>query len=248
MVVDAIRAYFEAASGLTELTRRRAVAAAKVLLREGDGRAPGRRDEDGGEPAEEGAAQRSRVGPSIQALAAELVETSEANRAALAEVVAAEVRRSLERLDVVSRTEYERVVRRVAELERRVAAQAEAQRALRLEERRLPTRGGEEPSPGGPDVSGAAAAEEAQTPPEGGPGPAASANGRETEKPAPAASEPPERDPEGQEGAQRSAAKSGSGRSAKGKSKQSSRSRSAKGGGKRAAKAPDAGGQESGAV
>lgn len=38
MVVELVRAYLEAASGLTELTRKHAVAVAKILIREGEER------------------------------------------------------------------------------------------------------------------------------------------------------------------------------------------------------------------
>lgn len=114
MVVDAVRTYLDAASGLTELSRKEAVAAAKVLLRAGGPVAPASEPEPGGTPP--------RVGPSIQALAGELLETSRANREALAELVRAEVEHRLERMDVVPRSEHERLVRRVVELERRLAA------------------------------------------------------------------------------------------------------------------------------
>ncbi|MBV2365693.1 membrane fusogenic activity family protein [Streptomonospora nanhaiensis] len=134
MVVDAVRAYLEAVNGLTELTRKRAVAAAKVLLRAGEDRpaAPAPRltavgggpataaPAGEGEPAANGFA---RSGATIQSLAAELIETSQANREALNSLIAAEVERVLERRELVSRAEYDRLGRRVAELERRLAAQ-----------------------------------------------------------------------------------------------------------------------------
>ncbi len=126
MVVDAVRSYFDAVSGLTELTRKRAVTAAKTLLKVGDDRtvstaSPPDRASPAGE--DEGDPRTSRVGHDIQSLAAELIETNQANRAALASMVEAEVNRVLERHDLVRRDEYERVVRRVAELERRLATQ-----------------------------------------------------------------------------------------------------------------------------
>ena len=76
MVVEVVRAYLEAASGLTELTRKHAVAVAKILIRESEERpgAPTRSSElpknesEGGEAA----LLSARVGPSIQALATEL--------------------------------------------------------------------------------------------------------------------------------------------------------------------------------
>ncbi|MEV2277104.1 membrane fusogenic activity family protein [Nocardiopsis sp. NPDC049922] len=117
MVVDAVRTYLDAASGLTELSRKEAVAAAKALLRANGAAAP---------EQPRGAALPPRVGQDIQALAGELIETSQANRAAIAALVRSEVGRQLERMDVVPRGEYDRLARRVAELERRLAARGPA--------------------------------------------------------------------------------------------------------------------------
>ncbi|QUX30866.1 membrane fusogenic activity family protein [Nocardiopsis akebiae] len=121
MVVDAVRTYLDAASGLTELSRKQAVAAAKALLRANGPAAPA---------AAEGESLPPRVGQSIQNLAGELIETSQANRAAIAELVRSEVGRQLERMDVVPRADHERLVRRVAELERRLAARHAVERVL----------------------------------------------------------------------------------------------------------------------
>ena len=122
MVVDAVRTYLDAANGLTELSRKQAVAAAKSLLRADGSVTPAAAGDADGPPP--------RVGQNIQALAGELIETSQANRAAITDLVRAEVGRALERMDVVPRTEYERVVRRVAELERRMAARHAVERVL----------------------------------------------------------------------------------------------------------------------
>ncbi|CAL9340316.1 membrane fusogenic activity family protein [Nocardiopsis dassonvillei] len=121
MVVDAVRTYLDAASGLTELSRKQAVAAAKALLRANGPAAP---------VAAEGESLPPRVGQSIQNLAGELIETSQANRAAIADLVRSEVGRQLERMDVVPRADHERLVRRVAELERRLAARHAVERVL----------------------------------------------------------------------------------------------------------------------
>jgi len=120
MVVDAVRTYLDAANGLTELSRKQAVAAAKTLLR-ANGATPSAVP-DGETPP--------RVGQSIQTLAGELIETSQANRAAVAELVRSEVRSALEQMDMVPRAEHERMVRRVAELERRMAARHAVERVL----------------------------------------------------------------------------------------------------------------------
>ncbi|MFJ9557647.1 membrane fusogenic activity family protein [Nocardiopsis sp. NPDC101807] len=124
MVVDAVRTYLDAANGLTELSRKQAVAAAKTLLRANGAGGPALPG------AGEGDTPPPRVGQSIQALAGELIETSQANRSAIADLVRAEVGRQLERMDVVPRGEHERLVRRVAELERRLAARHAVERAL----------------------------------------------------------------------------------------------------------------------
>lgn len=124
MVVDAVRTYLDAANGLTELSRRDAVAAARALLRS-DGRTVGA-------TAAEGEAA-PRVGQNIQALAGELIETSQANRTAIADLVREEVGRQLECMDVVPRDEHERLARRVAELERRLAARRAVERVLEVD-------------------------------------------------------------------------------------------------------------------
>ncbi|WP_156003755.1 membrane fusogenic activity family protein [Streptomonospora sp. PA3] len=130
MVVDAVRAYFEAVNGLTELTRKRAVAAAKVILKSGDERWAAAAS------AGESAEGAPRAGSPIQTLAGELIETSQANREALNSLVSSEVERALERLELVSRADYDRLARRVAELERRLAAQRAVPRSVpgRVEE------------------------------------------------------------------------------------------------------------------
>lgn len=122
MVVDAVRTYLDAANGLTELSRKQAVAAAKTLLRANGAAALAPAVADGEAPP--------RVGQSIQTLAGELIETSQANRAAVADLVRDEVRYALEQMDMVPRAEYERMVRRVAELERRMAARHAVERVL----------------------------------------------------------------------------------------------------------------------
>lgn len=122
MVVDAVRTYLDAANGLTELSRKEAVAAAKALLRAGGANGVSAPSVDGAQ------GPPPRVGQNIQALAGELIETSQANRTAIAELVRAEVGRALEQLDVVPRAEHDRVVRRVAELERRLGARYTVER------------------------------------------------------------------------------------------------------------------------
>lgn len=127
MVVDAVRAYVDAASGLTELTRKRAVAAARTLLKERESHDAGGPDTT--VPEGERPPLSSGVGQSIQTLANDLLETSKANRHALLRVVEAEVDRALSRADLVRRSDYDRLARRVAELERRMATPRSHQRS-----------------------------------------------------------------------------------------------------------------------
>ncbi|MFV2197275.1 membrane fusogenic activity family protein [Nocardiopsis sp. LOL_012] len=147
MVVDAVRTYLDAASGLTELSRKDAVTAAKALLRAEGTAAPAPTEHEAPPP---------RLGQSIQALAGELIETNRSNRSAIADLVRAEVGRQLERMDVVPRTEHDRLVRRTAELERRLAARqglerpsAQAEGATASGVRPVPSDGGAAPLPAG---------------------------------------------------------------------------------------------------
>ncbi|KUP95261.1 hypothetical protein [Thermobifida cellulosilytica] len=173
MVVDVVRAYLEAASGLTELTRKRAVAAAKTLIRESDERAASPRASDtaGGTENGESPLPGVRVGPSIQALAAELIETSRNNRAALGRLIEEEVARVLDRLDVVPRDDYDRLARRVAELERRLASVTAAQRRRTTvdDAARTAAAAPEQPVPQADTGDRAEAADEADTPTAGVP-------------------------------------------------------------------------------
>ncbi|WP_028648330.1 hypothetical protein [Nocardiopsis sp. CNT312] len=147
MVVDAVRTYLDAASGLTELSRKDAVTAAKALLRAEGTAAPAPTEHEAPPP---------RLGQSIQALAGELIETNRSNRSAIADLVRVEVGRQLERMDVVPRTEHDRLVRRTAELERRLAARqgverpsAQAEGATASGARSVPSDGGAAPLPDG---------------------------------------------------------------------------------------------------
>jgi polyhydroxyalkanoate synthesis regulator phasin len=106
MVLDGLRAYIELASGLTEVTRQRATAAARALVAQGeagvDSVVPG--------------SMRAQVG----VLAEELLATSKANRDLLASLVRGEVERSVTRLGLVSAAELEAANRRAQKLDDRV--------------------------------------------------------------------------------------------------------------------------------
>lgn len=206
MVVDAVRTYFDAASGLTELSRKQAVAAAKTLLRAG-----GTAEAGPVEPGPDGV-RPPRVGQSIQALATELIETSQANRAAIADLVAAEVRRAVERLDVVPRSEYERLVRRVAELERRLATRYPV---VREPEPPVP------PVPAGAEAQ--AAADGADTPAESAPEPGAQA--RSAPEPSEERGPAPEEGGAREDAAEEAGPKRAAARTAKPKAKAATRAR-----------------------
>ncbi|TDQ47542.1 hypothetical protein [Actinorugispora endophytica] len=242
MVVDAVRTYLEAASGFTELTRKHAVAAAKTLLKESDERSGGaitRAADTAKSTVEnvESSVRGTRVGHSIQALATDLIETSRANRAAIGTLVEGEVERLLDRLDLVRRDEHDRLLRRVAELERRLASTAAAQRrrAAAGEGARTPAAASAEP------VRGAAAEAEQAPEPETAGSPVVEAEPAEAEQ-TPAAEPAPEsaaepapvvEEPRGQEPGSAPAARPAA-RAGKAKAN-GARSRSTKGQPKRAA-------------
>ena len=106
MVLEGLRGYIQLANGLTDVTRERARSAAKALLAQGEV----------GVGAVVPAPVRSQVG----ALTDDLLATSRANRDLLANLVRAEVERSVARLGLVSAQELSASSRRSRALERRV--------------------------------------------------------------------------------------------------------------------------------
>ncbi len=98
MVRDAVRGYWALASGLTEVTRQKATAAARALVGQGE-------------------ATAEQVG----AIAEDLISTSLSNRAALANVVRFEVDRARSAIGVVTSAELEALSRRVTALEAQLA-------------------------------------------------------------------------------------------------------------------------------
>jgi len=110
MAVDALRGYVALVSGLTEVSRQRAVAQAKVLLADGSL-----------DPVVEAGRQ---AGTQVQALADDIVSTGRANRDLLVGLVRAEVERAVGSLglagtDEVSalQAQVDRLTRRVTELD-----------------------------------------------------------------------------------------------------------------------------------
>jgi polyhydroxyalkanoate synthesis regulator phasin len=103
MVRDALSNYLTVASGLTEVTRQRARAAAKALVAQG------------GATVEQ-----------VGGLAEEVLQTSRANRTALVNLVRYEIENALGRLGVASAEEVAVLRQRVADLERELRDQREA--------------------------------------------------------------------------------------------------------------------------
>ena len=84
MVLDGLRGYLQLATGLTDVTRERALAAAKALAAQGE--------------ASVGVVVPESVRTQVSALADDLVATSKANRDLLVSLVRVEVERSVARL------------------------------------------------------------------------------------------------------------------------------------------------------
>lgn len=98
MVRDAVRGYWSLAFGLTELTRQKAMAAAKAMVAQGEATA----EQVGG-------------------LAEELLSASAANRAALTNLVRAEIERARSAVGLAGPDDLEALRARVHELEVTIA-------------------------------------------------------------------------------------------------------------------------------
>ena len=107
-MLDAMRGYLHAASGLTELTRKRAQELAQSLL------------------AASGSSSTGAVAAQVSSVAEELVNAAKSNRAAVREMVRGEVEVAVARLGLVPATELDRAHRKIATLEATVAELARA--------------------------------------------------------------------------------------------------------------------------
>ena len=103
MVIDGLRGYLQLASGLTDVTRERARAAARAVVAQG------------------GAVVPTSVQAQVSTLTEDLMATSKANRHLLVNLVRGEVERSVARMGLVSTKDMEAAERRAKGLERRVA-------------------------------------------------------------------------------------------------------------------------------
>ena len=108
MVLDALRAYLQLASGVTEESRQRAVAAARSVLAQ--------------TPSVDSGAT-GQLQQQVAALAEDLVVTSRANRELLLGLIRTEVERTLSRLGIASADEVDTLRRSVERLERLVREQ-----------------------------------------------------------------------------------------------------------------------------
>lgn len=108
MVLDALRGYLQLANGLTDVTRQRALAAARALMEQGE-------DAVGG-------AVGGSVGKQVQSMAEELMATSRNNRDLLVGLIRTEVDRAVSRVGLVSADELAAMARKVERLERQLDA------------------------------------------------------------------------------------------------------------------------------
>jgi len=114
MVIDGVKAYVQLASGLTDVTRERALAAARTLVAQGE--------------AGVGAVVPDARRVQVASVTDDLIATSKANRDLLLGLVRAEVERVVSRLGLVSAAELNAANRRAEALDDRVH---ELERALR---------------------------------------------------------------------------------------------------------------------
>src|SRR5688572_11974151 len=114
MVIDGVKAYVQLASGLTDVTRERALAVARTLVAQGE--------------AGVGAVLPDTMRVQVASVTDDLIATSKANRDLLVGLVRAEVERSVSRMGLVSAAELNAATRRAEALDDRVH---ELERALR---------------------------------------------------------------------------------------------------------------------
>jgi len=110
MVIDGLRAYVQLASGLTDVTRERALAVARTLVAQGE--------------AGVGAVVPDATRVQVASVTDDLIATSKANRDLLLGLVRAEVERVVSRLGLVSAAELNAANRRAEALDDRVRPHA----------------------------------------------------------------------------------------------------------------------------
>jgi ribosomal protein L17 len=102
-MLDGMRGYLHAATGLTELTRKRAQELAQSLL------------------SASGSSSTGAVAAQVSSVAEELINAAKSNRAAVREMVRGEVEVAVARLGLVPATELAKAHRKIAKLEATVA-------------------------------------------------------------------------------------------------------------------------------
>jgi hypothetical protein len=107
MVLDGLRGYLQLANGLTDVTRERALVAAKTLAAQGE--------------ASVGAVLPAPLKAQVGSLAEDLIATSKANRALLLGLVSSEVERATARLGLAMAGELQAAQRRLQRLEQKLA-------------------------------------------------------------------------------------------------------------------------------
>jgi polyhydroxyalkanoate synthesis regulator phasin len=107
MVLDGLRGYIQLANGLTDVTKERALLAAKTLVAQGE--------------ASVGAVVPDSLKTQVGSLTEELIATSKTNRALLVNLVSAEVERATARLGLTLASELKAAERRSKRLEQKVA-------------------------------------------------------------------------------------------------------------------------------
>ena len=118
MVLDALRGYVELATGLTEVSRQRAVTEAKALLAQ--------RGAFEQLLSEQAKGFADDVGRQVQTVADEILATSKANREVLLALVRAEAERAVGSLGVATADEIAALRRKVERLERDLRAASAA--------------------------------------------------------------------------------------------------------------------------
>jgi len=114
MIVDALRGYLQLANGLTEVTRQRAVAAARSLLEQGE--------EAFQEAISQAAPGVDGLSRQVQALADDILATSRLNRDLLVGLIRSEVERAVAAVGLVSTEDLAAMARKVTRLERQLDA------------------------------------------------------------------------------------------------------------------------------
>jgi hypothetical protein len=115
-VLDALRGYLQLASGLTDVTKQRALAAARQLIDQGG--------EVLGDAVTSTVSGRvgGNVGRQVTSLAEDLLATSRTNRDLLLGIIRTEIDRAVAAMGLVSADDLEAMARKVERLERQLDA------------------------------------------------------------------------------------------------------------------------------